>query len=69
MQSLLENNIVILFRKRNEWEFSSEERPIEANEEAIGLELHKDSRFYQSWESFKDKNPVINKFVDYRYVL
>ena len=66
MQSLLENNIVILFRKRNEWEFSSEERPIEANEEAIGLELHKDSRFYQSWESFKDKNPVINKFVDYR---
>jgi len=55
-----------VLRKRNEWEFSSEERPIEANEEAIGLELHKDSRFYQSWESFKDKNPVINKFVDYR---
>ena len=55
-----------MVRKRNEWEFSSEDKPIEANEEAIGVELHKDSKFYQSWQSFKDTNPVVNKFVDYR---
>jgi len=55
-----------VLRKRNEWEFSSEDKPIEANEEAIGVELHKDSKFYQSWQSFKDTNPVVNKFVDYR---
>ena len=56
------------FRKRNEWEFSSEEKPIEANEDATGVELHKDSKFYQSWQNFKDTNPVVNKFVDYRYL-
>ena len=23
-------------------------------------------RFYQSWQNFRDNNPVVNKFVDYR---
>jgi len=55
-----------VLRKRNEWEFSGEEKPIEANEDATGVELHKDSKFYQSWQNFKDTNPVVNKFVDYR---
>lgn len=53
-----------VLRKRTEWE--GEERIIEANEDATGVELHKDSKFYQSWQSFKDTNPVVNKFVDYR---
>ena len=39
---------------------------IEANPDATGVELHKDSRFYASWQSFKDNNPVVNKFVDIR---
>ena len=30
------------------------------------MELHKDSKFYASWQAFKDNNPVVNKFVDYR---
>jgi len=55
-----------VLRKRNEWEFSSDDRPIEANDNATGVELHKDSKFYQSWQNFKDTNPVVNKFVDYR---
>ena len=55
---------IFLFRKRTEWE--GEERIIEANEDATGVELHKDSKFYQSWQTFKDTNPVVNKFVDYR---
>ena len=56
----------MFFRKRNEYEFSADEKPIEANEEATGVELHKDSKFFASWQKFKDTNPVVNKFVDYR---
>jgi len=55
-----------VLRKRNEWEYSSEDKPIEANDDATGVELHKDSKFYQSWQNFKDTNPVVNKIVDYR---
>lgn len=54
-------------RKRKEYiRKDGEEEVIEANDDATGVELHKDSRFYASWEAFKDKNPVVNKFVDYR---
>jgi hypothetical protein len=42
---------------------------MEANEEATGVELHKDSKFFASWQKFKDTNPVVNKFVDYRLVV
>ena len=59
---------MISCRKRNEYEFSAEERPIEANQEATGVELHKDSKFFANWQKFKDNNPVVNKFVDYRSV-
>ncbi|XP_023349719.1 mitochondrial import inner membrane translocase subunit TIM44-like [Eurytemora carolleeae] len=55
-----------VLRKRNEWEYSKDDKPIEADSETIGVELHKDSRFSQSWQNFKDKNPMVNKFVDYR---
>jgi import inner membrane translocase subunit TIM44 len=61
--------VYILLRKRNEYEFSPDERPMEANEEATGVELHKDSKFFASWQKFKDTNPVVNKFVDYRLVV
>lgn len=53
-------------RKRKEGSVESEERSFEVNEEATGVELHKDSKFYASWQNFKDNNPVFNKFVDYR---
>jgi len=53
-----------VLRKRLEWD--GEEKIMEANEDATGVELHKDSKFYQSWQNFKDTNPVVNKFVDYR---
>lgn len=56
-----------VLRKRNEYEFGVDEsKPVEANDEALGMELHKDSKFYASWNAFKDNNPVVNKFVDYR---
>ena len=39
---------------------------IEVNTDATGVELHKDSKFFASWQAFKENNPVVNKFVDYR---
>ncbi|XP_068740288.1 mitochondrial import inner membrane translocase subunit TIM44-like [Montipora capricornis] len=35
------------------------ERRIDANEDATGMVLHKDSKWYQQWQEFKDNNPVV----------
>ena len=53
-----------VLRRRKEAEEGGE--AIQADEETTGVELHKDSRFAQSWQNFKDNNPVMNKFTDYR---
>ncbi|KAG7214599.1 hypothetical protein INR49_010491 [Caranx melampygus] len=50
-------------RKRSD--FSSkgadnDTRVFEANEEAMGVVLHKDSKWYQQWKDFKDNNVVFN---------
>ncbi|CAB0007483.1 unnamed protein product [Nesidiocoris tenuis] len=34
--------------------------------ETVGIELHKDSKFYQSWQQFKDNNPYVNKIIDWK---
>ena len=44
----------------------AEEVAVEADETTTGVELHRDYRFSQSWQNFKDNNPVMNKFTDYR---
>uniref|UniRef100_A0A3B4A3T1 Tim44-like domain-containing protein n=1 Tax=Periophthalmus magnuspinnatus TaxID=409849 RepID=A0A3B4A3T1_9GOBI len=54
-------------RKRTE--FSSKDadfdsRVYEANEEAMGVVLHKDSKWYQQWRDFKDNNVVFNRFFE-----
>ncbi|XP_048831805.1 mitochondrial import inner membrane translocase subunit TIM44 [Brienomyrus brachyistius] len=36
----------------------------EANEEAMGVVLHKDSKWYQQWKDFKDNNVVFNRFFE-----
>ncbi|XP_061587964.1 mitochondrial import inner membrane translocase subunit TIM44-like [Cololabis saira] len=36
----------------------------EANEEAMGVVLHKDSKWYQQWKDFKDNNAVFNRFFE-----
>ena len=54
-----------VLRKRKEFEDESGE-VIQADEDTTGVELHKDSKFAQSWQNFKDNNPVMNKFTDYR---
>jgi len=54
-----------LLRRRKELSDETGES-IVADETTTGMELHKDSRFAQSWQNFKENNPVVNKFVDYR---
>lgn len=38
----------------------------QANTEARGITLHKDSQFAQSWQNFKDNNPYVNKVLDWK---
>lgn len=51
-------------RKRKEIE--SIERVFEPNTEALGVELHKDSKFYESWQNFKNNNQYVHKFLDWK---
>jgi len=39
-------------------------RTFEADDESTGVVLHKDSKFYQSWQNFKDNNQYVNKMFD-----
>ncbi|KAM4889207.1 mitochondrial import inner membrane translocase subunit TIM44 isoform 2-T2 [Thomomys bottae] len=53
-------------RKRTEFagEKFKEEKVFEPNEEALGVVLHKDSKWYQQWKDFKDNNVVFNRFFE-----
>lgn len=54
-------------RKRVEFaDFMQDDRNIEANTDATGVELHKDSKFYQSWENFKNNNAYVNKVLTWK---
>lgn len=53
-------------RKRVEFADMADERHVEANTEATGVELHKDSKFYQSWENFKNNNAYVNKVLTWK---
>ncbi|GAB0098333.1 Mitochondrial import inner membrane translocase subunit TIM44 [Sergentomyia squamirostris] len=53
-------------RKRVEVAASATDRVFEPNEDAMGIELHKDSKFYQSWEDFKNNNAYVNKVLDWK---
>ncbi|KAI8481346.1 PREDICTED: mitochondrial import inner membrane translocase subunit TIM44-like [Branchiostoma belcheri] len=53
-------------RKRKEFHIEDfmEEKPIEANEEATGVVMHKESKFYQQWRDFRDNSPIVNRVFD-----
>uniref|UniRef100_A0A4X2MEI7 Mitochondrial import inner membrane translocase subunit TIM44 n=1 Tax=Vombatus ursinus TaxID=29139 RepID=A0A4X2MEI7_VOMUR len=53
-------------RKRTELsgEKIKEDKVFEPNEEAMGVVLHKDSKWYQQWKDFKDNNVVFNRFFE-----
>ncbi|KAK5859787.1 hypothetical protein PBY51_021315 [Eleginops maclovinus] len=54
-------------RKRSDFSSKgadSDSRVFEANEEDMGVVLHKDSKWYEQWKDFKDNNVVFNRFFD-----
>lgn len=56
-------------RKRSEFSSGSrasaaDDRVVSPNEEATGIELHRDSRWYQSWQNFRDNNQYVHKLFD-----
>lgn len=53
-------------RKRNETAEVAEMKSYEPNVNATGVELHKDSKFAQSWQNFKDNNAYVNKVLDWK---
>ncbi|XP_055616927.1 mitochondrial import inner membrane translocase subunit TIM44 [Toxorhynchites rutilus septentrionalis] len=53
-------------RKRIEVSMADSTRVFEANTEAFGVELHKDSKFYESWENFKNNNAYVNKVLSWK---
>ncbi|OAD54856.1 Mitochondrial import inner membrane translocase subunit TIM44, partial [Eufriesea mexicana] len=53
-------------RKRKDVIESVDGKIVQPNAEATGVELHKDSKFYQSWQNFKDKNPYVNKVLEWK---
>lgn len=53
-------------RKRNEFGEVEDTRVFEANEDDMGVELHKDSKFYAQWESFKNNNQYVNKVLSWK---
>lgn len=53
-------------RLRKRVEIIDTQRPFEANTDATGIELHKDSKFYAQWENFKNNNTYVNKVLDWK---
>ncbi|KAL1131944.1 hypothetical protein AAG570_011555 [Ranatra chinensis] len=53
-------------RRRVETSSAMDNRAVKPDSETVGIELHKDSRFYQSWQQFKDNNPYVNKVLDWK---
>ncbi|XP_048734562.2 mitochondrial import inner membrane translocase subunit TIM44-like [Ostrea edulis] len=41
-----------------------EEREIKVDDETTGVTVHKDSKFYQSWQNFKENNAYVNKVFE-----
>lgn len=54
-------------RKRKETNINSDEYKIyEPNLNVTGVELHKDSKFYQSWQNFKENNAYLHKVLHWK---
>lgn len=51
---------------RRRVETFADAKVVSPDTESLGIELHKDSKFYQSWQQFKENNPYVNKFMDWK---
>ncbi|MCL4125631.1 UNVERIFIED_CONTAM: hypothetical protein GTU68_007090 [Idotea baltica] len=56
----------VVLRLRLDRDLEGERKIIEANTEATGITLHKDSKFSQSWQDFKNNNPYVNRIFEWR---
>lgn len=56
-----------MLRKRVDTETVMDEKIVQPNTDATGVELHKDSKFYQQWQNFKDNNQYVNKVITLYY--
>lgn len=41
-------------------------KSFEPNHDVLGIQLHRDSKFYQSWEDFKNNNTYVNKVLHWK---
>ncbi|KFM82998.1 Mitochondrial import inner membrane translocase subunit TIM44, partial [Stegodyphus mimosarum] len=57
---------VKLHKRSERSKMSTEQRVVEPNLEATGIELHKDSKWFQSWQNFRDNNQYVNKIFDWK---
>ncbi|XP_023233735.1 mitochondrial import inner membrane translocase subunit TIM44-like [Centruroides sculpturatus] len=53
-------------QKRTERTLTSSGKTIQENKDASSVVMHKDSKWFQSWQNFKDNNPYVNKMFDWK---
>jgi len=46
--------------------FDSQTRKVEPNEDVQSIDLHKDSKWSQNWNKFKNDNPYVNKVFEFK---
>jgi len=56
----------LILRKRKEVNLEDDAVPVEINTEAQDMVLHKDSKFYESWQNFKNKNPYVSQVLNWK---
>lgn len=52
-------------RKRKEI-IDNDEKIYKVNDDVTGIELHKDSKFYEQWKNFKNNNQYVDKLLDWK---
>ncbi|KAK4886754.1 hypothetical protein RN001_003025 [Aquatica leii] len=55
-----------VLRKRTDTPPSHVNKFYEPDTKTTGIELHKDSKFYESWQNFKNNNPYVHKVMDWK---
>ncbi|XP_043235010.1 mitochondrial import inner membrane translocase subunit TIM44-like isoform X2 [Amphibalanus amphitrite] len=56
----------VLRKRKSDAPAAEDDRVVAADSETTGVELHKDSRFYASWQNFKDNNAYVHKVMDWK---
>lgn len=54
-------------QRRSELDENASNKVYESNTEDTGVVLHKDSKWYQSWQNFKENNQYVNSKYSFLY--